>query len=126
MEGWLAVVGGRVLKQEDVRRSRSAQGSVDEARGGLARAGITEARGGGWHSLGSTLRHHCFDDVTGLAWARRWRRRPWRSCSGAEGAAARPGQLWHSKAECSAAVFARRRAERKRMRIAPQHGSYRG
>jgi hypothetical protein len=107
-----SVIGGRVLRQEDVRRSCGAQDGVDEAGGGPAQAGITEALGGGRRSFGSTLRHHYFNDATGLAWARRWRRRPWHSCSGAQGAAAWPGRWRHDKAECSMAVFVRRRAER--------------
>jgi hypothetical protein len=85
------VVGGRVLRQKDVQSSRGAQDGVDEAGGGPTWAGITEALGGGQRSFSSTLRRHCFDDETGLAWAGRWRRRPCRSYSGAQGAAARLG-----------------------------------
>jgi hypothetical protein len=115
-----------VLRPEDVWRSRGAQDGVDEARGGPAWAGITEALGGGWHSFGSTLRRNCFDDAMGPAWAGRWRRRPWRSCSGAQGAVAWPGRWRHGKAECSVAILARRRAERKRRGTQPRRGSYVG
>jgi hypothetical protein len=42
------VVGGRVLRREDVRCSRGAQDGVYEVRGGPGWAGIMEALGGGW------------------------------------------------------------------------------
>jgi hypothetical protein len=84
--------GGRVLRREDVRRSRGAQNGVYEVRGGPGWDGFVEALGGGWRCFSSTLRCHCFDDMIGLAWAGRWRRHPWRSCFGAQGTAARPGR----------------------------------
>jgi hypothetical protein len=44
VEGHLAVVGGWVLRREDVRRSRGAQHGVDEAGGGPAWAGVAQLR----------------------------------------------------------------------------------
>jgi hypothetical protein len=45
--GQPAVVGGQVLRQEDVRCLRNAQDNVDAAGGGSARSGIVKALGGG-------------------------------------------------------------------------------
>jgi hypothetical protein len=108
-----------VLRREDIRRSCGAQDDVDEAGGGLARAGVMETLGGGWRSFGSTLRRHCFDDVTG-----------WPGLDGGGGARGTAAHVLkaqrHGKAECSVAVFMRKRAERKIRRIVPQRGSYRG
>jgi hypothetical protein len=46
--GQPAVVGGQVLRREDVRCLRSAQDNIDAARGGVG-----------------TLQRHCFDDAMG-------------------------------------------------------------
>jgi hypothetical protein len=63
--GQPAVVGGQVLRREDVRCLRSAQDNVDAAGGGSARSGIAKALAGGRRSFSSTLQRHCFDDAMG-------------------------------------------------------------
>jgi hypothetical protein len=47
--------GTRVLRREDIKRSRGAQDGVDDLGGGPTRAGVAEALGGRWRSFSSTL-----------------------------------------------------------------------
>jgi hypothetical protein len=80
------VAGGRLLGWEGVRRPGGAQGGVDVAGGGPVQTGIAEALGG------SGIAPIALFDVSARrqgGWLRtgRWRRRPWCSCSGAQGAA---------------------------------------
>jgi hypothetical protein len=51
VRGRSAVVGGRLLSREAVRRSRGAQDGGDEAEGGTAWADVVEVLGGGRRSL---------------------------------------------------------------------------
>jgi hypothetical protein len=79
------VVGGRLLGREGVRRLGGARGGADVAGGGPVRAGITEALGGSGVApvalFGVSARRQ-----GGWLGTGRWRRRPWRSCSNAQGA----------------------------------------
>jgi hypothetical protein len=72
------------------RRSGGARGGADVAGGGLVQAGIAEALGGSDVApvalFGVSARRH-----GGWLRAGRWRRCPWRSCSGAQRAAVWPG-----------------------------------
>jgi hypothetical protein len=61
----------------------------DVAGGGPVRAGVTEALGGSGAAPVS-LFSVCTRQQGGWLGSGRWRRRPWRSCSGAQGTAVRP------------------------------------
>jgi hypothetical protein len=91
--GWPAVVSGRLLGREGVQHLGGARGGADVARGGPVRAGVTEALGGSGAApvalFGVSARRQ-----GGWLGTGRWRRRPWRSCSGAQGAVVGLGRRW--------------------------------
>jgi hypothetical protein len=84
--GWTAVAGGRLLGREGVRCPGGARGGADVAGGGLVWAGVAKALSGSGAApialFGVTARRQ-----GGWLGTGRWRRRPWRSCSGAQGTA---------------------------------------
>jgi hypothetical protein len=84
--GWPTVAGDWLLGREGVRRPGDARGGADVAGGGPVRAGAAEALGGSGAApvalFGVSARQ-----LGGWLGTLRWRRRPWRNCSGAQGAA---------------------------------------